>query len=95
MNRTTTTLKRTDEDSYAVILDGKTVGSVTKGWSRLGGVGWTYTNDVSGDGKISTVLTLITRKLAVQLLLRRIASGNTDNARYLRRIKTQRKTDNS
>ena len=89
----TTTLKRIDEDSYAVILDGKTVGSVTKGWSRLGGVGWTYTNDQSGDNRISTVLTLITRRLAVQLLLRRIASGNTDNDRYLSRINRTRKTN--
>ncbi len=81
------TLKRTDQDSYAVIVDGTTVGSVTKGWSRLGGIGWTYTNDQSGDNRISTVLTLVTRRLAVQLLLRRIASGNTDNARYLSRTR--------
>lgn len=82
------TLKRTDEDSYAVIVDGTTVGSVTKGWSRLGGVGWTYSNGQDYPGKISTVLTLITRKLAVQLLLRRVASGNTDNERYLSRRQT-------
>ena len=87
------TLKRTDQDSYAVIVDGTTVGSVTKGWSRLGGIGWTYTNDQSGDNRISTVLTLVTRRLAVQLLLRRIASGNTDNARYLSRINRTRKTN--
>ena len=87
------TLKRLDEDSYAVMIGLKQVGTVSKAWSRLGGQGWIYTNDLDGMAKISTVLTLATRRLAVQLLLRRIASGNTDNACYLRRINSTRKTN--
>ena len=57
MNRTTTTLKRTDEDSYAVLNAGVFIGEVSKSWSRLGGKGWTYSNKRSGDARIDTVIT--------------------------------------
>ena len=92
MNRTTTTLKRLDEDSYAILNAGVFIGEVTKAWSRLGGKGWTYTNKRSGDARIDTVLTLPTRAFAVQLLLRRIANGETNTVRSQRRLDAQRKT---
>lgn len=88
-----TTLKRIDEDSYAVMAGLKQLGIVSKAWSRLGGQGWTYTNSLDGMAKISTVLTLPTRAFAVQLLLRRIASDTTDHVQYQRRLACQRKTN--
>lgn len=88
----TTTLKRIDEDSYAVMVGLHRLGIVSKGWSRTGGQGWIYTNGLSGNALISTTLTLPTRRFAVQRLVRRIADGTTDSVNHLRRIASQRKT---
>lgn len=85
----TTTLKRIDQDSYAVLVDGQSVGVVRKAWSRLGGHGWIYTNKRSGPGAISTVSTCPTRKQAVSQLLSRISTGTTNDAQYQRRIGRQ------
>ncbi len=93
MNMNTIVLKRADVDTYSVLSAGVFIGQVTKAWSRLGGNGWTYTNKRSGDALIDCLLTLPTRAFAVQQLLRRIASGETNTIRYQRRIDAQRKTN--
>ena len=88
----TTTLKRLDEDSYAVMIGLKRVGTVTKGWSRTGGQGWIYTNEKTGNLEISTMLTRPTRKLAVSTLLNRIRHGMTNAEAYRRRCTPRRGT---
>ncbi len=89
----TTTLKRIDEDSYAVMAGLHRLGIVSKAWSRLGGQGWIYTNSLSGNARISTVLTLPTRRFAVQRLVRRIANGTTDHINSMRRLAATGKTN--
>ncbi len=85
------TLKRLDEDSYAVLIGLARIGTVTKAWSRTGGQGWIYTNEKTGNLEISTMLTRPTRKLAVSTLLNRIRHGSTNAEAYRRR--TTRKTN--
>lgn len=80
------TLKRLDEDSYSIMIGLMRLGTVSKAWSRLGGQGWIYSNEKNGDARISCTLTLPTRKFAVQQLLRRMASNETDHVRHERRI---------
>ena len=84
-----TTLKRINQDSYAVLAHGVRVGTVSKGWSRTGGSGWTYSNERQGDGEISTVLTVPTRKAAVAALLNRIRHGSTNSVNHARRVACQ------
>ncbi len=38
------TKKRTSEDSYEIFVNGQSIGSVYKGWHRLGGSGWLISN---------------------------------------------------
>ena len=83
---TKTTLTRIDEDGYSVRIEGVLIGEVTKSWSRLGGTGWVYSNMAHGAARISSILTLPTRKAAVATLLRRIANGSTDAVNHARRI---------
>ena len=91
----TTTLKRINPDSSTVLVDGKSVGVVSKGWSRTGGQGWTYSNMLTGTDEISTMLTCPTRKAAVTQLVHRIAHGTTNDVNYRKRIAYQnRTTDN-
>ena len=84
-----TTLKRIDQDSYAVLIHGVRVGAVSKGWSRTGGSGWTYTNERQGNAEISTILTRPTRKAAVASLLNRIRHGTTNSVNHARRVAKQ------
>ena len=89
MTTTTTTLKRIDEDSYMVLVDGIKVGEVAKGWSRTGGQGWVYNNGQGENLEISTMMTLPTRTRAVATLLSRVANGTTNSINHARRIARQ------
>lgn len=40
------TKKRMNEDEYEVMINGKVIGRVYKGWTRVGGDGWTFNGTV-------------------------------------------------